>query len=353
MPRDHDAPTLKRFVRWVTPPLRSPVVTGLMLANVALHVGLLLPLTWGRYFAMADADVYAVAAQHALHGGPLYPLTPQGDPRTPTGGYLPFLYPPPFAAALAPLGWLPHLALVRLSYLLAFAFFWVYAALLARLANGRITVRGVLGAGLILMVFPGTYFNLVAGQVEPLLWTMFALAVIGVGRGGMLAASCLVKPFAAWPLALAAWREPRRVLPWAAAVLAAGILAGGLVCGWDSYAQWLSYTPARMYRVAFFHENVSLGLMPLRLLGFTQLPDWGRVFLLGMYVVMPGLVAWVMRKRPVAVQIAWVGAAAILFAPFSRMYYLPVVLVALACEARTAKTEEQKNRKTGDDAAGV
>lgn len=150
----------------------------------------------------------------------------------------------------------------------------------------------------------------------------------------MLAASCLVKPFAVWPLAVAAWREPRRVVPQALVVLAAGLVLGGVVCGLGAYGDWLSYTPARMYRVVFHERNISLSLLPLRALGYTVLPDWGRLFLLGMYGLGPGLVAWFMRRREAVLQIAWVGAAAILFAPFSRDYYLPLLLVPLALELR-------------------
>jgi len=45
-------------------------------------------------------------------------------------------------------------------------------------------------------------------------------------------------------------------------------------------------------------------------------------------------VAWVMRRRPAAVQASWVAAAALLFAPFSHHYYLPLLLVPMALEVR-------------------
>ena len=336
---------LGRLLRHLDAQAHSPLVVVLLVLLLGGQVALMTPP--GRTVpAMCDADVYAMAADNARHGKPLYPLTPQGDPRTPEGGYLPFLYPPPFAAALAPLGNLPHQTTVNLFRWLALLGSVAYALCLVRLAGRAISLRSVLVALNVLLLMPGFRFNLIAGQIEPLLWTMFALAIMGMGRGGLLAASCLVKPFAAWPLALAAWREPKRVLPWAAGVLIAGFLVGGLVCGWGSYAQWLAYAPARMYRVAFYYENISLGLAPLRLLGWTQLPAWGRPFLMGMYLLMPGLVAWAMRRRPAALQIGWVGAAAILFAPFSRMYYLPLLLVPIAAELGEAKTEERKNGKT-------
>jgi hypothetical protein len=55
---------------------------------------------------------------------------------------------------------------------------------------------------------------------------------------------------------------------------------------------------------------------------------------MGMFAVGPGLVAIVMRRRPAAIQASWVAAAALLFAPFSHEYYLPLLLVPMAFEVR-------------------
>lgn len=330
------------------PRLDSPVLWCFALAVMAFEAAYLLPISLLRYFAIADLDAYAVAARHVVTGQQLYPLMPRGDIPVPGGTWIAFLYPPPFAAALAPLGYLTHLAAVRILFVVTFASFWAYAAVLGRMLTGRWSFRGFLAANLIVSLVPGGAFCLIAGQIEPLLWLAFALAVTTPAGGALLAASCLVKPFAALPLAVAAWREPRKVILQAALVLVVGLLLGGLVCGWGSYLDWLSYAPNRLYRVAFHPANISLSLLPLRLLGYTRLPDWGRLFLLGMYALMPGLVAWVMRKRPVEVQVAWVGAAAILFAPFSHVYYLPLLLTPLALEVREAKTEVRKDRRTGD-----
>jgi hypothetical protein len=327
---------LHGILRWLIPQLRTPLLTALLFANVALHVGYLLPLALSDHYPMADADVYAMAGRHALTGQPLYPLTPAGDPRTPEGEYLPFLYPPPFAALLAPLGMIPQYAAVRVLKALTFLAFWLFAAALCRLAIGRPTWRGTLGAALVATLTPGAYFNLVSGQVDPFLWLLLALALLTPLSGVLLSASCLVKPFAAWPLALAVWRQPRRVLPQAMVTLSIGVLLGGLVCGWEAYTQWLHYTPQRMYGVIFVPQNLSLSLLPLRLLGWQELPSWGRLFLMGMYFLGPASVAWLARRRPLDLQLAWVAAAAILFAPFSRLYYLPLLLVPLALEVREA-----------------
>lgn len=336
---------LRRLLEWLVPKLRTPLLTGVLLVNLALQVGYLLPRALSDYYPMADADVYAMAGRNVLARQPLYPLTPQGDPRTPDGGHLPFLYPPPFAALLAPVGALPQPAAVRLLKVLTFLSLWAYAAALCKLATSGVTWRGTLGAGAILTVTPGMHFNLISGQVEPFLWLMLALSLLTPATGVWLAASCLVKPFAAWPLALAALRAPRRVLPQAALTATLGLAFGALLCGFGAYAAWLHYTPERMYRVIFFGENISLGLLPLRVLGWQTLPSWGRAFLMGMYVLGPGAAAWLTRRRPLPLQIAWVAAAAILFAPFSRLYYLPMLLVPLALEVREALAEHSPNNR--------
>ncbi|MHB8993763.1 MAG: glycosyltransferase family 87 protein [Armatimonadota bacterium] len=327
---------LPGILRWLVPQLRTPLLAALLFANVALHVGYLLPLALSDHYPMADADVYAMAGRQALTGQPLYPLTPEGDPRTPEGEYLPFLYPPPFAALLAPLGMISQYTAVRVLKVLTFLAFWLFAASLCRLTIGKLTWRGTLGAALVATLTPGAYFNLVSGQVDPFLWLLLALALLTPLSGVLLAASCLVKPFAAWPLVLALWRQPRRVLPQAIVTLGVGVLLGGLICGWEAYAQWLHYTPQRMYGVIFVPQNISFSLLPLRLLGWQELPSWGRAFLMGMYLLGPASVAWLARRRPFELQLAWVAAAAILFAPFSRLYYLPLLLIPLALEVREA-----------------
>lgn len=331
---------MKRLLQWLVPQLNSPLVKLLLLANLAYHVGYLLPITLSAYYPLADADVYYMAGHNALHGQPLYPLTPQGDPKTPDGESLFFLYPPHFAAVLAPLGTLPQFAAVRLLKLATILIFWGFAAALCKLVTGKVGLWGTLGAGLVATITPGAYFNLIAGQVDPLLWLMLALALLTPATGAFLAASCLVKPFAAWPLALAALRRPRQVVPLAAATVIAGVLVGVAVCGWASYAAWLHYTPQRMSPALFLSRNTSLGLLPLRLLGWHTAPTWGRAFLMGMYVVGPGAVAWLTRRRPLPLQIAWVAVAAVLFAPFAHLYYLPVILTPLALELREALDAE-------------
>jgi len=314
--------------------VRSPVVTGILIGYLLLNLGFMLPKCLSGWFVMVDAHVYARAAQNVWRHEGVYPLTPAGDIRAPDGQRMPFLYSPFFAALLGPLGALPTESIVRVFFVLAFACFWGIAATLAWIVNGCVTWRGVLGAGFVAMMTPGVYFNVMSGQIEELLQLLFVLAMAGVAPGVLLGVSVLVKPFAAWPLAVMAWRQPRRLIPTAAAALLIGGALGALVCGADSYGQWMHYSQNTMYGLIFGNMNTSLGLLPLRLAGFTALPSWGRVFLMGMFVAFPMLVAWVMRRRPPQIQASWAAAAALLFAPFSHHYYLPLLLVPMAFEVR-------------------
>lgn len=339
----------ERLLGWLLPLLQSPVITWIIVGNLVLNLGFMLPKCLSGWFVMVDAHVYARAAQNVWRHEPVYPLTPQGDIRTPDNQPMPFLYSPFFAAALGPLGWIDTENIVRIFFVLGFACFWGFAAALAWIVNRKVTWRGVLGAGYVAIMVPGMYFNVMSGQIETLLLLLFVAAmVVALPTGGgpaasggtspwtgvLLAVSLLVKPFVAWPLGIMALREPRRVIPSAAATLVVGAGLGALVCGVDSYRQWLHYAPTTMYGLIFGNTNTSLALLPLRALGYGILPSWGRPFLMAMFVIFPGLVAWVMRKRAAAIQASWVGAAALLFAPFSHHYYLPLLLVPMALEVR-------------------
>lgn len=316
------------------PLLQSPVITWIIVGHLIFNLGFLLPKCLSGWFVMVDAHVYARAAQNVWRGLDVYPLTPQGDILTPDGQPMPFLYSPFFAAVLLPLGWMQTESIVRVFFILGFACFWGFAAALARIVNGRITWRGVLGAGYIAIMTPGMYFNVMSGQIETLLTLLFVLAMIGYAPGVLLGVSLLVKPFVAWPLGVLALRQPRRIIVPAAIASLIGVLIGGVVCGWESYRQWMQYSPDTMYGLIFGNMNTSLGLLPLRLLGYETLPEWGRMFLTGMFVMFPGIVALIMRKRPPEIQASWVMGTALLFAPFSHDYYLPLLLVPMALEVR-------------------
>lgn len=313
---------------------RTKIFAVIILGHLIINLGYLLPKCLSGYFICTDAHTYAYAAQNAWRGIGVYPLFPGGDLLTPQGQALPFLYSPFFVALVRPLGAMSLDNIVRVFHLLSFMSFWAYAAILAWIVNRRLTWRGVLGAGYLCILMPGMYFNLLSGQIETFLLVLFSLAMIGWAPGILLALSALIKPFSLWPLFIWALREPRRILVPAGITFFIGGAFGASVYGLFGYQQWLAYVPKRMSELLFGNLNPSLALLPLRWLGFTKLPSWGNFFLLGMFLLVPGVVAWVMRKRPVAIQASWTAATALLFVPFSHYYYLPAFLVPMALEVR-------------------
>lgn len=313
---------------------RTKVFALIIIGHLLINLGYLLPKCLSGYFICTDAHTYAHAAQNAWRGIGVYPLFPTGDLLTPQGQPLPFLYSPFFVALVRPLGAMSLDNIVRVFHLLSFLSFWAFAAILAWIVNRKLTWRGVLGAGYLSLLTPGMYFNLLSGQIETFLLVLFSLAMMGWAPGILLAFCALIKPFSLWPLFIWALREPRRILVPAGITILIGIVIGASVYGLAGYQQWLAYVPRRISELLFGNLNPSLALLPLRLLGFTKLPLWGHAFLLGMFLFFPGLVAWLMRKRPVAIQASWTAATALLFAPFSHYYYLPALLVPMALELR-------------------
>jgi len=171
------------------------------------------------------------------------------------GRYLPFLYPPPFLALIAPLGLLPF----AVAYPL-----WAVATYLVYLAGARKLAPGALWP---LAVFPALYLNAVQGQTAALFTGLFLLAALQVQcrpwLSGVLFGALIFKPQLALliPVALiaaGAWRTLA-----AAGLCAAGLLLAALaLLGPESF-------------IAFFHSNsVSLSLLQAQSpLGWAKLPS--------------------------------------------------------------------------------
>lgn len=303
------------------------LVLWLAALNLVFQVVVLLPLEYSRRHGFEDANVYAIAAGAAYQHTPLYPRPGQEEYVSSDGRVASFLYPPPFAAAIAPLGPLTLGWRLVIWYTLVYAGLWAYAACLVRLAGRAVTLRRVLLAGLVLTVWPGTAFALTAGQADVFLWLLFALALTTGAAGIFMAAILWVKPFLAFPLAVALLRERGRHWLTAGAVLGLGILLGGVVCGWHAYSEWLTFLPSRIGTVTLDRNNLSLAVLPFRIMRMSALPDWGRPYLLVIQVAGPLLVAWLARRCVPQLQYAWVGVASLLCAPFCWGYYLPFLLM--------------------------
>ncbi len=167
-------------------------------------------------------DQRALAAQEArVHGRP------------DTGGpALPYFSPPAFAAALAPLTFLPVGTAAAVFLALSALLLATSVALLTRASGlGYVSVWLVLGAMLVYQSVLDTLFH---GQLSFILVFLFAAAFASFrsrrnGLGGFLLGLLLIKPnFVLLPLALLAWKRQRAALVGfgvAAAVVAASSVA--------------------------------------------------------------------------------------------------------------------------------
>jgi hypothetical protein len=322
-------------------PLRaSPVLRRFLLILAVVYPILRLVVYWPAHWTRQDSDrdvpVYHAAAQRALTGQPLYEPWPSYGPDSHLDRYL---YPPPFAAVLAPTGRMSLLAFERGWYVLLEIAYWTYAACLARLATRRWSFVATSIAALVIELWPGGAHAMSWGQADPIIWALTGLALVSERtRGGTLAAAALIKVYALWPLALAAVRERKRVILPAALVSAAAIALGAAVCGWRAYADWATVVPNIAGQGQFGRLNVSLSFACLKLARWTGLWTYAggplgvgpRAFLAATSIAAPAIVAWRTRRSAPPLHYAATAAAAVLFAPLCWFLYLPQLLAPLA-----------------------
>ena len=302
-----------------------------------------IPLLWHR--TDSDRDVLAVyaAGERVRTGEPLYLPWPDYGPHVSTSSGPRFgaklhLYPPFLATAVAPLTALSFTTFARLWYLPLLAAFWIYAWCLARLVLPRPNAWSVLIAGEALGLTPGAHRAVALGQIDPVLWALFGLALaVPAVRGAAFSASAAVKLYAGWPLLFAIRREGRGVFLQGLTVLLAGVLASGLTLGFGVFLDWAHYVLPIVGQGTFNRDNVSLSFAALRLirlLGWAYvpgpLPDWARLYLTTVGIGAPLLTGWLTRRGNRNLQYGCVGAAAIMFGPLCWTSYLPILLSPVA-----------------------
>lgn len=341
-------------------------VSILYLAYLGRELGTAL---WARAARRDDLVRYYVIARRALAGLPMYWPWPDYGPHFATPGYpYPrerYPYPPFLMGVLVPFARLPLLVFARAWYVALVAGLAVYAASLSRLATGRVTVAGTLVAAAVVAAMPGAQLAFMVGNVEPVLWALFGVALaFPAARGFGFAGSAMVKLYGAWPLLAALPREGWRVVRGAAAALALGTALCMVVLGpgvfvrslWD----WARYMLPVVGQGTFAFDpvyggtNVSIsfaGLRAARALGWEYppgpLPGWARLYLTVVGVAAPLLTAWLTRKaRDVALRCGLVTAAAVLFAPLCWATYLPLLLAPLAAAVRN-RAEARRGAAAG------
>jgi hypothetical protein len=339
------------------------VLLAVALIQAAGQLLITFPANWNRDDLYRDTLYYYTAAERVRTGEALYWPWPEYGPHMLTEAALyPYErhpYPPFVAPALAPLTVVPYLDFARYVYIPLFAAFWVYAACLAWLAYRKLTLAGMLLAGLFLALTPGAYGAISTGQLDPVLWALFGLALAVPGfRGAGFTMSAMVKLYCAWPLLLALRYEGRRVLVPAVAAVASGILIGMLVMGPIGYAgafiDWARYMLPVVGQGTFNPYNISISFAGLRLLAelgweYTPgpLPGWARLYLNIVGIGAPILAAWLVRKREPVLQYAVVTCTAVLFAPLCWISYLPLLLAPAALVFRSLNERPVRSAADG------
>lgn len=314
----------------------------LAIFHLVVQIAVVAPRELVRTDHDRDMPVYYQAAQAINENRPIYHLQPDYGP-----GHFPqslYIYPPPFAAVIAPLGKLSFLQFNQIWFCLILLSFWLFAYCLAILA-GNGSWRGVLIWGLIAGLFPGTYTAIGLGQVDPMLWALFAAGLAGLARSSVWALASLIKIFYAWPLladtAGVIHQGDVKVLlrKFAPAVIILGalILYGGCVCGWQSYVIWIRDVLPTLSQGNFKHDNVSLSFAVLRAaraLGWnyaggplTWLPH---LWLSAASIGAPLLAWWFLRRYDTQIKYASMMSASVLFAPVCWTCYLPLLLPLVA-----------------------
>jgi hypothetical protein len=244
---------------------------------------------------------------------------------------------------------LSFLVFMRGWFLLLLASLWIFAYCLSRLAGGartgRPALRGVIAWGLVLGLCPGTYRALALGQVDPLLWALLGLGLLGIARSVFWGLAALVKIFYLWPLVIWAVQPARRqsvretarsIWPGVALVAVLVLISVG-VCGAGNYVIWARDVLPTLSQGNFNPDNVSLSMAVLRLARSAgwhyaggPLPQPAHLWLTAASLLAP-LVAWALtRRKSMEARCSCAMAAAALFAPACWTSYLPLVLAPLA-----------------------
>lgn len=312
------------------------VLLVLAIIHVAMQLCVIMPTLFVRTDHNRDVIAYWNASRHAHHNQPLYGSYPNYGPDSTPQDYD---YAPPFAAVLSPLGALPFVTFARIWLVLTLVAFWVFCWALARL-TGQGSLFRTLICGLIAGVFPGTYLAIALGQVDPILWALFALGLLGINRPVLWGLNAIVKPFYIWPL-LAAKHRWRSLIP-AGVIAVALILLGGIVCGWESYIIWARDILPTLTQGNFKAGNVSISFAVLRLARFLgwnylggPLPALAHLWLTVASIGAPLLTWRFTRHFSTEIKCASIIVASALFAPVCWTSYLPLVLPLGAIAFRT------------------
>ncbi|MEO8272552.1 MAG: glycosyltransferase family 87 protein [Chloroflexota bacterium] len=322
------------------PRVRLTIVVLVAVIVVVYRAAQLAHLTtqpqWGY-----DLSFYWTAANHLLHGEPIYSAAQLSGPYAPQGQDG-FLYPPPFAVAAIPLVWLAQGGARDAEWIWSFLGAAILVASVLLLARSeRLAERFPIlqGRGRWLLVaaalaFPPVIGELSIGNVHLLLLGLFTMAWLGIRRGdargdwmagAALGAAALIKVF---PGVLLLWLIATRRYRAAAAmvVCAVGLVVITLpITGIEAWRQYPTVL-ANLSAVIDTTDTISPTIWLAPTLGFTT-ARW-LVTALGV----AGVVFLAMRDRDErAPALSYAGAVviAVLIAPNVFHHYLAIFVLPM------------------------
>jgi hypothetical protein len=329
--------TVLRAIKLIsTSELLRTAVGFLALVLAFYQVFFWLPEQANRTDFNRDIQIYYMSARHVVSHQPLYTswlaYGPNLTPRS-------FYYPPQFAAAVSPLGYLSFRAFSWIWYALILIAFWGFSFSLARISTTTKPSLSSVGLwGLVLAASPGVYFVMCIGQVDPILWALFGLG-ISFKRSRYLTwtVAAQIKLYPVWMLAAKAFKEGPKFLIPCLAINAVWISLTCLICGASSFVLWFKDVPWVIGQGSFNSVNVSLSFAVLRvatLLGWKYtsgpLDPWIRTSLGAASIIGPVATGYICRRLPSTPFYAIVGLSAVLFSPLCWRHYLTIGWVLIS-----------------------
>lgn len=320
---------------------RSPMLrTALIAAAWFIAAGQLLywlPSVLIRADDELDMTIYYRAFQAVLAGHSPYVDAAATTVALPAS----YFYPPQFAVLLAPLGLLPFVVYARLWYLITCAALWAFAYALAKIAQGRPTIHGVVAWAAAIWIFPGVYYTMSIGQCDIVVAAGIALAVASGLRSPAMALAANIKPYALLPVAIAAWRSrslsPRAL--WRSRPLSRALWPAALwLPGLPYLKPWVTIALANVSQGTFLPSNVSLPFAVLRILRASgvwryqsgALPFGPHLFLSICGLIGPAVALYRLRRLETRRLCVAAVLAVALFAPLCWSNYLVSVYTLLA-----------------------
>jgi hypothetical protein len=228
-------------------------------------VVLVLGIVWwlphhARDTTPSDVQIYYRAARHRAAGSPVYGDCPRERRDQPPCA---FLYPPTALALLAPAAHVSEDAFRAGFFAVILLAFWTFAAALARIATGAVSIESALATGALVQL-AGVNAAMSLGNADVIVWALVAWAFAAPrAAGALLVLGAAIKIY---PLALIVAWWPRTGRRFRVQVLmAAGVVASSLlVVGWTHVRDWFTVCLPALSEGSFASGNVSLVALALR-----------------------------------------------------------------------------------------